>query len=272
MQLIIFFFIGAVTALFGTLVGVGGGFILIPVLLLIFKFPPTLAVGTSMLVIFCNAISGTIAYFRHKKIDIKSGWWFVAATFPGTVAGSFLTQYFTNAVFQACFGVMLVLSSISIFMRGNQEKPSELFCRLESMIPGGRCERRIVDCDDKEYRYKFSLPFGIFISFLLGFIAGAFGIGGGIIIMPTLILALNFPVPIAVATSHFTLAFTGFFGAVTHFFLGNVQLLAGVVMGIGAIIGAQFGAVISKKARSVWIARLLALALLGVGIRMIFFH
>ncbi|MCD6310068.1 MAG: sulfite exporter TauE/SafE family protein [Candidatus Eremiobacteraeota bacterium] len=272
MEYIIFILIGIGISIYGTLIGVGGGFILVPVLLLFYHFNPVFAVGTSLMVIFLNALSGTTAYLKQGKIDMKSGWWFVVATFPGTVTGSFLTRYFSTSSFQICFGIMLVMLSIGVFFRGNDGKISKFFARLESLIPGGRTSRDIKDSVGDVYSYRFSLLFGILVSFLVGFVAGMFGIGGGVIRMPAMLLLLNFPVSIAVATSQFVLTFTGFFGATTHYLLGNIKILPGICLGIGAIIGAQFGAYILNKVRTSWVCRLLALALFVVGIKMMFFH
>src|SRR5262249_3610252 len=82
------FLIGA----FGTLVGAGGGFLLVPLLVLGYGFAPADAVGTSLSLVFLNALSGSAAYLRQRRVDLSLGWKFAAATLPGAVGGAYLTR------------------------------------------------------------------------------------------------------------------------------------------------------------------------------------
>src|SRR5881628_130184 len=84
--------LGFAIGTFGTLIGAGGGFILVPLLLLGYHFPPPEAVGTSLSLVFLNALSGSIAYLRQRRVDLALGWRFALATLPGAVGGVYVTR------------------------------------------------------------------------------------------------------------------------------------------------------------------------------------
>lgn len=232
---------------FGTLVGIGGGIVLVPVFLLILHYPPEDAVGTALTVVFFNALSGTAAYIRQKKVYYEAAIRFSLATLPGAVLGSYLSHFFTHRGFSISFGILLIL--IAIFLYTRPHGAAELAC----------------EADPSGYN-RFT---GTWISTLVGFFSSVFGIGGGIVHVPAMICLLGFPVHMATATSHFILTFSALFGVISHFLLGNVLVTPALIIGGGAVIGAQIGAYLSPKVKSQAISLLLCAALLLVGLRMI---
>src|SRR5882724_10295549 len=113
--------LGFLVGSFGTLIGAGGGFILVPVLVILFPgLEPSLITSISLAVVFLNAASGSIAYARMKRIDYKSGIAFGLATLPGSVFGAELTQYLPRHLFNIILGGALILVAIFIFIRPAQ--------------------------------------------------------------------------------------------------------------------------------------------------------
>jgi len=237
------FFIGAL----GTLVGVGGGFILVPIFLLVFHYTPQQAIGTSLTVVFFNALSGTIAYIRQKKVYYDAAIRFSLATLPGAVLGSYLSYYFSSQIFYISFGLLLMVIAVLLYIRSRSESEKT--------------------CDLNEFRYNRTL--GTLMSILVGFLSSIFGIGGGIIHVPTMICLLGFPTHTATATSHFVLAVSSFFGVVSHYLLGNILIIPALVIGFGSILGAQLGAYLALRTKAKSITILLCTALLALGLRMI---
>ena len=90
--LLLFALFGMVVGAYGTLIGAGGGFIIVPVLLLLLHWPHQEASGTSLLVVTANAASGTWAYWRQRRIDFRTGWQFALATLPGAILGPFIVE------------------------------------------------------------------------------------------------------------------------------------------------------------------------------------
>ncbi|MEO8514247.1 MAG: sulfite exporter TauE/SafE family protein [Ignavibacteria bacterium] len=257
--------IGFAIGTFGTLVGAGGGFILMPVLLLMFpgESPETLT-SISLAVVFFNAASGSAAYSRMKKIDYRSGIIFSIAAVPGAVAGSFAVKYIDREIFNIIFGVILVIVSVYLYFR------SAKVINPTKAIPSHYSKRFLIDSEDNEYTYAFEHKTGIIVSVFVGFVSSLLGIGGGIIHVPAMVNLLNFPVHIATATSHFILAIMAFAGTITHIIDGSFTWESAaktIYLAIGVIFGAQLGAKLSKKIKGNLIIKVLALALCIVGVR-----
>jgi len=259
--------LGFAVGAFGTLIGAGGGFILVPILLIMYpEQAPETITAVSLAVVFFNALSGTIAYGRQKRIDIRSGLIFSAAMVPGSVLGAWLVHFTPRSVFDIIFGIILVCLAAFLLIKPTKvgEKDKE--------IPKGHVIRRITDANAVKHVYSYHLWFGIAISLLVGLFAGFLGIGGGIIHVPALVGLLNFPVHIATATSQFMLGIMAFSGSTVHLASGELlpQLPQIIPLAVGAVVGAQVGALVSKKIHGTFIIRLLAVALLLVGVRILF--
>src|ERR1044071_4779890 len=93
---------------YGTMVGAGGGFLIVPVLLLVWHLPPALAAGTSLSVVFLNATAGSYSYAKQGRIDYKSGILLPLPTLPGSVAGAFVAERMSGRVFDVTFAVLLL--------------------------------------------------------------------------------------------------------------------------------------------------------------------
>jgi hypothetical protein len=252
---------------YGTLVGAGGGFILMPVLILLYPdVRPEVITSMSLCVVFANALSGTFAYGRMGRIDYRAGLMFAAATIPGAIAGSMATTYIPRREFNGVFGCLMVLVSLWLFI---SMKPKE-----NSESASGKLKYEMVDREGRRYFLAYNPIVGILISIVVGFFSSLMGIGGGIFHVPALIHVLRFPAHIATATSQFVLGIMALAGAAVHFFNGSLvemgwntfALTAGVLAG-GALLGAQIGARFSQKVSAVWIIRGLALALFIAGVR-----
>ncbi len=249
---------------YGTLVGIGGAAVLTPVLLILYPdAQPGTLTSVTMGVVFINALSGTVAYVRQRRIDFRNGLLFALATVPGTVFGVWVLRFLPQRLFEILFGVVLLIFSGIIWMRPRVEV-------TPGVKPG---HRRVVLIDSKgeTFTYNCNRSLGILLSFGVGFIAGLLGIGGGIIHVPALIYMLGFPAHIATATSHFILVFTGLTGTVTHAASGayaqSWQVLLWIALGV--IPGAQVGAWLSPKLKGLLIIRLLVLALALGGVRLV---
>ncbi len=243
------FMVGLGVGALGTLIGVGGGFILVPVFLFVFNFTPQYAVGTSLAVVFANALSGTLAYIRQKKVYYDAAIRFSLATLPGAILGSYTAHYFTNRTFYISFGALLMSIAALLYWRTRHE------------LGAGK--------DHNAFPVDYDRVLGISISVVVGFLSSTFGIGGGIVHVPAMIGLLGFSAHVATATSHFVLAISAFIGVTSHFLLGNILLMPALIVGSGAAIGAQIGAHLSPKTKPRNISRLLCVALFVLGLKMI---
>ena len=261
--------LGFVVGTLGTLVGAGGGFILLPLLFFLYpERPAEQLTAISLAIVFLNSTSGSVAYVRKGRVDFRSAFLFSLAALPGVVLGAFSTQYLSRATFEPLFAAFLLLVSGYLFMNPKRKTAPV----LESLRHRrGHVSWLVVERDGSTHRVTYSLPLGLAISAFVGFISSLIGVGGGIMHVPALIQLLGFPIHLATATSHFILALTSAVGSGIHIWNGSLAAGLNEVLwrGPGWVLGAQLGAFLSTRIRGVWIIRGLALALASVGVRLI---
>jgi uncharacterized membrane protein YfcA len=195
-----------------------------------------------------NSLSGSIAYARAKRIDYRSGVAFAVASIPGAAIGAITTTLMPRGLFETVFGVVLIAGGV--------------FVGLKRPRPQTEIEKKTA---------RPSLTLGIWISLAVGFFSSLLGVGGGIVHVPALTYILHFPVHIATATSTFVLTITAITATITHWstgaLSGNYHEI--LFLAIGAIAGAQTGAALSARIGGKWILRVLGIALIFVGIRIL---
>jgi uncharacterized membrane protein YfcA len=257
--------VGLGVGCYGTLIGAGGGFVLVPVLLTLYpNETPAQLTAVSLAVVFANAASGSVAYLRAGRVDLRTAAYFSAATLPGAVLGALVVDYLNRGTFNILFGA--VLTGISLLLIANPRHRVE----LGRLIPDTE-GREITDRDGKTYTYGYNLPTGLAASVVVGFLSSLLGIGGGIIHVPFMVQVLGFPAHVATATSHAVLAVMAGAGTITHVLQGSFNGTAWRTpfLAAGVIVGAQVGARLSDRVKAAWLLRLLALALLVVGLRLL---
>jgi uncharacterized membrane protein YfcA len=258
-------FIGLFVGAFGTLIGVAGGFILVPILL--FLYPdetPATITSITLTVAFFNALSGSIAYSRLKRIDYRSGLLFSLVAVPGAIVGALIINFLSRGVFQYVFGSLLLVIAAYLLVRPEKRITGSILLKWQTV-------RNITDSNHNVHRYAFNLPLGMTIAFFVGIVSGLLGIGGGIVHVPAMTQILFFPIHIATATSHFVVAISTFAAIDTHLVAGTFTSDIGrvAVLSAGAVIGAQFGARLSQRVKGSLIVRLLAIGLIIVALRLL---
>ena len=265
--------LGAALGMFGTIIGAGGGFLLVPILLLA-GWPHAEAAGTSLLMVTANAASGSLSYLRQKRIDLRSAIPLAIATLPGAFLGPLVEGYIGGRLFNIMFAVLLLGMGIYLFLNPERKRQEVPPGGVPARPPGPRgwgwTTRDFVDAHGEHWVYGYSLPWALALSVLVGFMSSILGIGGGIIHVPALINLFNFPAHVATATSHFILAISATAGTIGHITQGDVRFAEGIALGLGAIVGAQVGGAVSRRVKGAWIVRALAVALALVGIRLLF--
>lgn len=245
--------LGLLIGAYGTLVGAGGGSILVPILLILLpQETPAGVTSISLAVVFFNAYSGTIAYARMGRVDYRAAVLFTVAGLPGAVLGTLLVRQVPRTLFDPIFGLLLI--AIGTFL-------------VFSPVGSGASEHEEVD-ENLSNRRALAGSIG---SGYIGVISSLLGIGGGIIHVPFLIRVLRMPPHTATATSHFVLTFMALAATVTHVATGEFDhgLLPTLSLSVGVMMGAPLGAMASTRLQGSLIVRLLAFALCLVGLRLI---
>ncbi len=258
--------VGFLVGTYGTLIGAGGGFVLVPMLLLLYpQESPEVITGISLAVVFFNALSGSIAYMRLKRVDYRSGILFASATIPGAILGAITTAYIPRSLFDIFLGVLLIVGSVFLIFHTHKKADPGEEKNKNGLV------RNIIEADGTRHTFSYSPTVGVGLSLIVGYVSSLLGIGGGIIHVPALVHLLNFPVHVATATSHFMLAIMAFTGTGVHIVQGAFHhgIRRTIALAIGVLIGAQLGAFLSNRVRGEWIIRGLAIALGLVGIRIL---
>src|SRR4051794_7375096 len=188
-EIVEFLLLGIFVGTFGTLVGVGGGFIIVPILLLFFsrEFTTTQASGTSLTVVFFNGISASFAYVRQRKIDYATGWRFAAATVPSAFIGGQIAHFFGAGAFKLLFGLLLIAVALLLNLRPERGKALVL-AAPQRPLPTGFVRRTIVDLRGQRYEYQFNMRSGLLLGVGIGFLSSILGIGGGVFMVPAMVL------------------------------------------------------------------------------------
>lgn len=257
------FFVGT----YGSMVGVGGGFFIVPVLLFLGN-SARVAAGTSLFVVLANSTSSLVSYLRQRRVDLRSGALFAAAGIPGALLGAWVDQFVPRHIFNMLFGALLVAVALRTFL----SKEAQAEDAPEAVPPekSGDVQRDFVDAMGVRYRYRFNVLGGIAVSAVTGFLASLFGIGGGVIQVPAMVYLFSFPAHIAVGTSQLIIAVTALFGTLSHAYYGDILLMPALFLAIGAIAGAQLGARLAVRMRATALMRWLSLALAASALYLIF--
>lgn len=251
-------FLGFLIGGYGTLIGAGGGFLLVPLLLYLYPAEsPAALTSISLAVVALNAFSGTVAYARAKRVDYRTGLALSMASVPGAIIGVILNRTLHRGTFDLLFGVILLSLALLLLLKPGA---GERELRVTSETGGGLWGLT---------RRRFAL--GVFMSFGIGLVSGLLGIGGGPLEVAMLGRVLGLPMHIATATSQFMVLLASVGGVGVHLVSGHFSpdLSRLAALGAGALAGAQAGAAISHRVTGGGLIRLLALALSSVGLRLI---
>jgi uncharacterized protein len=234
--------VGLGAGILGSMLGVGGGIIMVPALTFL-NVPPTQAASTSLIAVMSTSVSSTIEYSRQKRINYGLGLEMAACAIPGGISGAVLSEYLLEDTFKLLFGILLILTGLYVLYKNSVLK-----------------DRHVKRCSLLLKVAVFAASFGA------GIISSLFGVGGGIIFVPAMLLVLGLTMHRAAPTSQLTLMMTAIAGVFTHSALGHPDYLQAVVLSTGSFVGAQIGARLSRITNDTLLQRLLAAVLMTVAI------
>jgi uncharacterized protein len=242
------FLIGAAASVFGSLVGLGGGFVIIPVLRIAFGVPPAQAAGTSLVMVLANTAAATFGYLRDRVVDLDLAVPFTIGAVPGSILGVLAVKRFTPIGFDVGYGIVLMVLAV-------------LVIRRRSVVSRPADERTFA------HRKRVAVVAGVGV----GFFSSLFGIGGGVVLIPLLLIAARMPPHVVTATSAFVITTTAPVGIAAHALGGDVDWIFTLPLVLGGIAGGSIGPMIAKRISSPMLITLLATALicaaLGLALR-----
>ena len=234
--------LGFAAGVLGSMIGLGGGIIVVPVLTF-FGFPPTTAASNSLFAAFSNAVASTISYSRQKRIEYSVGLKLGLLSIPGTILGAYISSDITPGAFKLLFGFVLIASSVYIFLRKKLQNK-------EQKIPSS------------------VIILSIGASFFAGIISSFFGIGGGIIFVPLMVVAMGMSMKHAAPTSQLILLFASFSGMITHSMLGHPDFLQSGLLAVGSFAGGLVGARLSLEIKERYLQILVSSVIVIAAIKL----
>jgi uncharacterized membrane protein YfcA len=266
--------VGFISGMFG----IGGGFLMTPLLIFI-GVSPAVAVATVSSHIAASSMSGAISYWRRRALDLALALMLLAGGIVGTVAGVWLftllrsvgqldiTIGVSYVLLLGSVGGMMVVEGVGAILRAHQGKPVELrHPGSHTWIHGLPLKVRF-----KQSRIYISAIPVVAIGLTMGFVGAIMGIGGGFLLVPMLIYLLRVPTNVVIGTSMVLTLITMASATILHAATNHlVDAVLALILMVGGVIGAQFGARAGQKMRSERLRLLLGVLVLAVGLRFAF--
>ncbi|MEC7476118.1 MAG: sulfite exporter TauE/SafE family protein [Pseudomonadota bacterium] len=269
--------LGGLVGFISGMFGVGGGFLMTPLLIFV-GIPPTVAVASEANQILASSISGGMAHFQKRGVDMRMGCVLLAGGLLGSAVGVQL-----YAVMREIGQIDLMISLCYVVFLG----VIGLLMMIESIraIHARQIGRHIPARRPGQHNWIHGLPFKmrfkvshlytsiippILIGFFVGILAAIMGVGGGFIMVPAMIYLLRMPTNVVIGTSLFQIIFVSAAVTIMHAVKNQtVDVVLATILIIGGVMGAQIGARIGQKLRGEQLRALLALIVLGVGLKML---
>lgn len=236
--------LGFTAGILGSIIGLGGGIIVVPVLTFL-GFPPTVAASNSLFAALSNATASTISYSKQKRIEYYLGLKLGLLSIPGTILGAIISTDVAPNIFKILFGFVLIASAAYIFLRKKIESKEKTIS-------------------------KQMIVFAIGASFFAGIISSFFGIGGGIIFVPLMVVGMGMTMKKAAPTSQMILLFASLSGVIVHSLLGHPDFLQAGMLSIGSFIGGLVGARLSIDIKERYLQILVTIVILIAATKLFF--
>ena len=241
-----FALIGLIAGILGSMIGVGGGIIISPVLTFL-GLPPAQVAGTSLFAVSSTSISSTIAYAKSKKIQYMLGIKMALLSIPGAIIGSYFSTEIDPGYFKIILAIILVGTGIYLMFK-----------------------KEIINGNSLSFNSTWVKVLFYSSTFVAGFISSLFGVGGGVIYVPLMIMIIGLTMHLAAPTSQFVLMITSLVGLSIHIILGNPQYLPAVLLSIGAFTGAQIGSRLTSKLSEQKLRLILGITFVGIATKLMF--
>ncbi|MEO4042003.1 sulfite exporter TauE/SafE family protein [Hoeflea sp. CAU 1731] len=267
---------GAAVGFLSGIFGVGGGFLITP-LLIFYNIPPAVAVATGANQVVASSFSGALSHFRRGTLDIKLGLVLLVGGIAGAAVGVFIFSFLRTigqldliislmyVTFLSAIGGLMLWESIRSLLRARANQPVSL------RRPGQHnwVHRLPLKMRFKKSKIYLSAIPVVALGFAIGILTSVMGVGGGFIMVPAMIYLLRIPTNVVIGTSLFQIIFVTAFTTVIQATTNQSVdvFLAGLLM-IAGVIGAQYGVRAGRKLRGEQLRAGLALLVLGTGVRL----
>jgi uncharacterized membrane protein YfcA len=231
---------------FGSLVGIGGGIVIVPLLTVALGHDVKTAIAASLIGVIATSLSASPRYLRSGLVDQHLGLVLLVAAALGGLAGGITAGYLDGRLLALLFGLLLVL--VALQMLRDILRPSQPPAVDEADQASGFTSSYVEPTSGEviAYRARRVVP-GTLLSFLAGNVSGLLGVGGGVINVPVMNLIMHVPIRVATTTSTYMLAATAVASSVVYLDAGRIDPLLAAPVALGIIIGARLGARLAMR-------------------------
>lgn len=263
-------FVGSLFAGFiGSLVGLGGGVFIVPLLTIAFGVPIQSAIGASIVSVIATSSGAAAAYVRDHITNLRIGMFLEIATTIGAISGALLATVINSAVLFVVFGIVLIVSVLPLIAQIGEELPegvrNDRFSkrlRLAGSYPDQRLGRTV--------NYEVTgVPPGFGMMYVAGGISGLLGIGSGTFKVLAMDMAMRLPMKVSTTTSNFMIGVTAAASAGIYFQRGDIDPVIAAPVALGVLVGATVGAVTLPKLSNAWVRKVFIPVIVIVALEML---
>jgi uncharacterized protein len=242
LELEILFSCSVLAGVIGSLVGLGGGILIVPILTLAFKLPIDDAIGTSIVAVIATSSGAAVAYVRDHLSNIRIGMFLEIATTSGAISGAFLAGFLAPSLLFVIFGVILLISVVPMVFKLGEELPQNVSndhlaarLHLESNYPDAKLGKIV--------SYQMTrTPYGFAMMYVAGLISGLLGIGSGTFKVLAMDTIMRLPMKVSTTTSNFMIGVTAAASAGIYLSRGDILPFVAAPVALGVLLGAILGA------------------------------
>jgi len=266
---LICFVVAVAAGLFGSLLGLGGGFIVIPVLTLLLGINIRYAIGASIISVIATSSGAAAAYVRERMTNLRVAMLLETGTTLGALSGAYLAGHINERCLQIIFGLVMAYSAFIMFRKRSQKISNEPIAapwadRLG--LHGSYYDKAL----GREVSYKVAnTKLGLCLMYIAGIVSGLLGIGSGSLKVPAMDLAMRLPMKVSTATSNFMIGVTAAASAGVYFMRGDINPFIAAPVASGVLVGALFGSRLLGRLHSRVVRIVFVVVLLYISLQMI---
>ncbi len=242
LTVVLLIFGGSIAAgVLGSLVGLGGGVLIVPLLTLAFGLPIYFAIGASIVSVIATSSGAAAAYVRDHLTNLRVGMFLELGTTTGAITGAFLAALLVPNLLFVLFGIILLISAVPLLFKIGEELPEGVkndrlarWLSLSGTYPDQRMERQV------PYQVTHT-PLGLAMMYVAGIISGLLGIGSGSFKVLAMDTAMRLPMKVSTTTSNFMIGVTAAASAGIYFSRGDIPPLIAAPVALGVLLGAFIG-------------------------------
>ncbi|MDG6898676.1 MAG: sulfite exporter TauE/SafE family protein [Nitrososphaerota archaeon] len=266
--LLIIFLVSIFAGIFGSMVGLGGGVVVIPALTLFLGVDIHFAIGASIVAIIGTSSGAASTYVKDKVTNLRVGMFLELASASGAIIGAAIAAYVNSAALELVFGGILLATLVPTLMKIGEDIPKSPELKGLSKTLG--LTGSYAETDGSLVRYNATRPVsGLTGTVAAGVVSGFLGVGGGAFKVLSMDLAMKLPMKVSTTTSNFMIGVTAAASAGIYFARGDVNPLIIAPVALGILIGAAIGARLLLRSRNPTVRKIFAIVLAATAVQMI---